>query len=174
MQKLSSYDIPKLIKHWIVHYVTDRKQRVKLSQDCRSEWRNVSASVPQSMVKLGPWFFLIVINELDTSANLWKFVDNISASENVKKGVDSNLQHAIDDLARQSIKEGFQPSQRKCKQLRMGFSKSTLNFDPIELNGEPSEIVTSAKLLGLNISNDLEWNNHTSAELVRKTALRLY
>ena len=88
-------------------------------------------------------------------------------SEIVKKGDDSNLQHAINDLARQSITEGFQLNQTKCKELRIGFSKSAQNFDPIELNGEPLEIVTSAKLLGLNIYSDLKWNNHTS-ELVKK------
>ena len=64
----------------------------------------MSAGVPQG-TKLGPWLFLIVINELDTSADLWKFVDDISLSEIVKKGDDSNLQHAIGGLARQSIRE---------------------------------------------------------------------
>lgn len=164
--------MPKLIKHWITDFLTDRKQRVKLSQDCQSEWRSVSAGVPQG-TKLGPWLFLIMINELNTSADLWKFVDDISVSEIVQKGDDSKLQHAIDDLARQSIREGFQLSQPKCKELRIGFSKSAPNFDSIELNGEPLEIVTSAKLLGLNISSNLKWNNHIS-ELVRKAAPRLY
>ena len=64
----------------------------------------MSAGVPQG-TKLGPWLFLIVINELGTSADLWKFVDDISLSEIVKKGDDSNLQHAIGGLARQSIRE---------------------------------------------------------------------
>ena len=91
----------------------------------------------------------------------------------MKKGDDSNLQHAIGDIARQSIRVVFELSQHKCKELRIEFSKSAPNFDPNELNGEPLEIVTIAKLLGLNISNDLKWNNHIS-ELVRKAAPRLY
>ena len=41
------------------------------------------------------------------------------------------------------------------------------------LNGEPLKIVTSAKLLGLNLTSDLKWNTHTS-ELIRKASPRLY
>ena len=55
----------------------------------------------------------------------------------MKKGDGNNLQHAMDDLARQSIREGFELSQPKCKELRIGFSKYAPNFDSIELNGEP-------------------------------------
>ena len=41
------------------------------------------------------------------------------------------------------------------------------------LNGEPLEIVTSAKLLGLNLTSGLKWNTNTS-ELIRKASPRLY
>ena len=40
------------------------------------------------------------------------------------------------------------------------------------LNGKPLEGVTSAKLLGLNIRNDLKWNVHV-LELVKKASCRL-
>ena len=46
-------------------------------------------------------------------------------------------------------------------------------FNPILLNGKPLEEVTSAKLLGLNISSDLKWNIHV-LELVKKASCRLY
>ena len=150
----------------------DRKQRVKLAQDCYSEWRSVSAGVPQG-TKFGPWLFLIMINDLDTSADMWKYVDDISVSEIVERGLESELQVAVDDLASQSSREGFQLSETKCKDFRIGFSNTIPDFDPIVLNGEPLEIVTSAKLLGLNLTSDLKWNTHTS-ELIRKASPRLY
>ena len=150
----------------------DRKQRVKLTHDCYSEWRSVSAGVPQG-TKLGPWLFLIMINDLDTPADMWKYVNDTSISETVGKGCESNLQQVVDDLSRQSSSERFQLNEAKCKELKISFANSNLTFNPIKLNGKPLEEVTSAKLLDLNISSDLKWNVHV-LELVKKASCRLY
>ena len=57
-QKLSLYDFPESIMCWILDFLTNRKQRVKLSCDCVLEWCAVPARVPQG-TKLGPLLFLI-------------------------------------------------------------------------------------------------------------------
>ena len=90
----------------------DRKKRVKLTHDCYSEWRSVSAGIPQG----------IMINDLDTPADMWKYVDDTSISETVGKGCESNLQRVVDDLSRQSSSEGFQLNKAKCKELRISFA----------------------------------------------------
>ena len=79
----------------------------------------------------------------------------------------------MDDLSRQSSSEGFQLNEAKRKELRISFANSNSTFNPILLNGKPLEEVTSAKLLGLNISSDLKWNVHV-LELVKKASCRLY
>ena len=45
-QKLSTYYFPESIMCWILDFLTNRRQRVKLSCDCVSEWRAVQAGVP--------------------------------------------------------------------------------------------------------------------------------
>ena len=43
------------VRVWVLDFLSDRKQRVKLSSDCLSEWGLVPAGVPQG-TKLGPGY----------------------------------------------------------------------------------------------------------------------
>ena len=124
MRKLSDYDIPSHILCWIVDFLSDRRQRVKLAQDCFSEWRYISAGVPQG-TKLRPWLFLIMINDLNAGeADMWKYVDDTTISEVIVKGGESCIQQIVDDLAIQARDNGFQLNERKCKELRISFAKN--------------------------------------------------
>ena len=160
MAKLSDYELPPWVLDWIADFLTDRKQRVKLAHDCYSDWVSVRAGVPQG-TKLGPWLFLVMINYINVNGlNLWKYVDDTSLAETVRKGQPGGIQVAVDDLVRQAEMDKFQLNETKCKELQISFSKSVDPFDAVTINNKPIEVVTSMKLLGLTISNNLKWNAH--------------
>ena len=76
LEKLMTFDILYSIIKWIVDFLTDRKQRFKLCQECFGEWGALPAGVPQG-TKLGPWLVAIMINNPNvTDANLRKFVND--------------------------------------------------------------------------------------------------
>ena len=65
---------------------------------------------------MGPWLFLIMINDLYVpGVQLWKYVDDITMSECVRKNQSSNIQSAADELTDQAETNRFQLNVAKCK-----------------------------------------------------------
>jgi hypothetical protein len=122
LNKLATYDIPQCTLEWITDFLTCRKQRVKLSADCYSEWELVPAGVPQG-TKLGPWLFVVMVNDLDIpTSKLWRYADETSMAETILKGGSSTIQNDVDDLINHSEANKFQMNEGKCKDEQIEFS----------------------------------------------------
>ena len=173
VRKLLTLDIPYGITCWVIDFLKNRQQRVKLERECMSEWRNAPAGIPQR-TKLGPWLFILMIDDIATSnPDLWKYVDDTTMVENVVKTKANTIQNDVDELVEKSKENRFQLNVAKCKGLRISFAKHSVDLDPILVNGEAINVAHTVKLLGLNISSDLRWNCHVS-EISRKFSSRLY
>ena len=96
-----------------------------------------------------------------------------TASEVVAKGGASNAQHIADCVSQWSLDNRVQLNSEKCKELRISFTKKQSEFHPILVNGNQLEVVGSAKLLRVIITNDLSWNEHIN-ETVKKASKHLY
>ena len=107
------------------------------------------------------------------NARLWKFVDNTTISETVAKGELSNARRTTDRVVQWSLENRVQLSIDKCKEMRISFTKSQQEFEPILINGDTLKFVDSVKLLGLNIFSDLTWNIHIN-EILKKRLKRLH
>ncbi len=71
--------------NWLIDFLRDRSQRVKINPDFLSNFKTTSAGIPQG-TKIGPWLFLAMINDLQVSgasSKLWKFADDSTVSETI-------------------------------------------------------------------------------------------
>ena len=95
-------------------------------------------------------------------------------SETISENQASHIQAAVDILASRATVDRFQLNETKCKELLVNFNvKNSTFFEPVVVNGMPIDLVTSAKILDLNLSNDLKWNCHIDF-IIKKAKKRLY
>ena len=142
--KLKQLDFPGSVINWIISFLTGRSQRVALGNHCFSEWGRVPSGVPQG-TKLGPWLFLIMINDLIVSEpfSIWKYGDDSTVSETVLKGAQSNIQLAADEVNLWSKSNLFQLNCEKTKELVITYGRSKPEdlFPPISIEEEPIGVV---------------------------------
>ena len=170
--KLHTYNLLHWVINWIIDFLTNRKQRVKLNQDVYSDWAETPAVVPQGM-KLGPWLYLMINELVSSSGDMWKFVDDTTVDELVSKYSESRIQITVNNLLTQISELKFQLNEKKCKELRIGFGKPSAEFDPVVVNDIPLDVVPCAKILALTVSSSLKLDDHIY-QTITKARKRLY
>jgi hypothetical protein len=70
-------------------------------------------------------------------------------------------------VANWSNNNKFQLNSGKCKELRINFTKDPCRDEPVKVNDKHFEVVTSAKILGMTITDDLKWNVHVANILLK-------
>ena len=164
VNKLKRVNIPNSVINWVIAFLSGRSQRVKLGKDC----------VPQG-TKLGPWLFLLMINDLTVPSifNMWKYVDDTTVSENIPKGQQSKSQEAVDAIYDWSKENLFQLNGEKTKELVISFSRDSPQLPRVCIDGTPMKTIQRTKLLGLTTDDTLTWNDHIK-EIVKKASKKLY
>ena len=158
--KLHSYGIRGNTLNWIASFLQNRRQRVLLN-GVFSDWSKVQSGVPQGTV-LGPLLFLIYINDIceGLSSNIRLFADDCLLYRTIKSSLD--VGHFQDDLNRlgawcRTWQMNF--NVKKCSIMHLSRHRQPIT-DQYSLNGTVLSSVSSHPYLGIEIQNDLRWNNH--------------
>jgi hypothetical protein len=173
MHKLSILGVPPVLLNWCSSFLKDRQQRIKVGPH-KSSWRQVVAGVPQG-TKLGPLFFLIMVNDLRCNTPLYKYVDDCVATEIIKSSdlESSNLQREIDYVDNWSINNNMKLNVKKTNEFNISLSNVPYSLPALTIGNQPLEVVHTVKLLGVQLSADLKWTTHID-HVCSKASKRLF
>ena len=133
-----------------------------------AEWRNAAGDMARYI-----YIFLILINDLTTEdAQLHKFVDDVTMTEILERGEISDMQQTLNQVLHWSNSNLMNMNHKKTKEMLLG----AITRDPppiLHLNDKPIDRVESFKLLGLMVTDKLNWNDNTSL-ICSKASKRLH
>lgn len=122
---------------------------------------------------LGSLCFLILIDDLQVSCPVLKYVDDTTLTEVLSKGdLSSCMQDFLNELTEWSHSNNMLVNHSKTKE--MIFGRLSNNPPPsLFIHSDCIQRVTSFKLLGVHITDNLHWDCHVDA-ICSKAASRLY
>ena len=156
-------------------YLCNRSQVVSVGSTM-SEKSCVTCGVPQGSI-LGPLLFLIFINDLPLYLNEHAFSTDLYADDTTIYDVQNdlpaliiNLQRALDCLEEWCRQNGMILNTQKTKVMLLATRQKRLHIDEnifvLNYNDIDLQITTGDKILGVNIDQNLQWNDHF--QMVRK------
>ena len=157
---LHDYGVRGQTLRWIKSFIDNRLQSVVLN-GISSEAIPVSSGVPQWSV-LGPLLFLAYINDLpqNISSKVCIFADDTAVYLSLTSANESDtLQNDLKRLEEWELGWDMEFNSSKCQVIHVTRRKHPVPSQ-YKLHGVLLESVTSAKYLGVDISNNLSWDTH--------------
>ena len=139
-----------------------------------SSWKCVPAGIPQGSV-LGLNLFHVMVNSLAHQDSWrWKYMDDLTVAESFYVNQDkSNRQANTDRIAECVNDNNMKLNPTKGKEMLVCFQKVLPHIPQITIGDDKLERVSSCKLPGVYVSNNLTWNEHVDA-VTKKTTKRIY
>ncbi|TWW59225.1 Transposable element [Takifugu flavidus] len=172
--KLSQLSVPDSLCRWITHFLTDRRQYVRLGKTV-SDSVSISTGSPQGCV-LSPLLFSLYTNcctSSHQSVKLIKFADDTTLIELISNGDETAYRREVARLVSWCGHNNLQLNAQKTVEMIVDFRKVTAPLPPLALMDSPITIADSFRFLGTTITRDLKWEP-TISSLIKKAQQRMF
>ena len=160
---------------WVLNFLTDRSQVVRLGQNISSPLV-LNTGAPQGCV-LSPLLYSLYTHDCKATFDsnvIVKFADDTAVVGLISNNNEEAYLQEINQLVTWCQGNRLELNVSKTKELIVDFSrKQQRNYTPISIAGTEVERVDCFKYLGVHITEDLTWARHTNS-LVKKARQRLY
>jgi len=170
-KKISERGVPQCLLRWFFSYLSRRQQRTRVKRKT-SSWRYLNGSMPQGSL-LGPFSFLVLIDDLAPGCQTHKYVDDTTMSEILKSA--NSPSHMLNFLNAANLwasQNDMKINTNKTKELVLG-PWGQHNVTSLETGQGIIERVHQFKLLGVYLDSTLTWTTHIDY-ITKKATKRLY
>jgi hypothetical protein len=151
IKKLQCYGVGGLALATFKNYLSLRTQKVTIS-GADSRERVLSCGVPQGSV-LGPFLFLVLINDIDVEGRATLFADDTTL---IAKAADLQTVIELAKVQLSEAQEWFQSNMLQLNETKTQRLVCTLSRAQVEHN-------LPVKLLGFHLDSRLNWNHHAAS-----------
>ncbi|KAI4883208.1 hypothetical protein NFI96_007672 [Prochilodus magdalenae] len=172
--KLSSLGLRSSLCNWVLDFLTNRPQSVRI-HNLSSSTTILSTGSPQGCV-LSPLLFTLLTYDcspIHPGCHIVKFADDTAVVGCITNSDESGYRQEVEHLEGWCRKNNLCINIKKTKEMIVDFRRGRHAHLPLHVGGSAVEVVSSYRYLGVHLSNNLTWSNNTSS-LVRKAHQRLY
>ncbi|KAI4898399.1 hypothetical protein NFI96_002300 [Prochilodus magdalenae] len=172
--KLSSLGLRSSLCNWVLDFLTNRPQSVRI-HNLSSSTTILSTGSPQGCV-LSPLLFTLLTYDcspIHPGCHIVKFADDTAVVRCITNSDESGYRQEVEHLEGWCRKNNLCINIKKTKEMIVDFRRGRHAHPPLHVGGSAVEVVSSYRYLGVHLSNNLTWSNNTSS-LVRKAHQRLY
>ncbi len=174
INKLSLLGLNNSLCNWILDFLTGRPQSVRVGHNTSST-TTLSTGAPQGCV-LSPLLFTLLTHDCTakfSSNHIIKFADDTSVVGLISNTDETHYREEVAQLAEWCGANNLSLNVEKTKEVVMDFRRNPVDHPPLTIDTSTVERVSSAKFLGVHITEDLTWTTNTKS-ISKKAQQRLH
>ena len=161
IKKLEELRVRRRVIKLIISFLNNRKHYTKIN-GVKSELVDITCGVPQGTLS-GPKLFTILIKGVICNmVSNYKFVDDKTLAHSFSEDPSEFLQMVLNLEATGTTKNKMVINEDKCILITFNFSTSNIEPKNLRLNGNLLNSVSKITLLGVIITDDLQWKENTA------------